>query len=534
MTEKTRTICVGRYLVDVPEHAEVSLSGEMIAGFTIDTVEESESAFHARMAAREAEIGARGADGKGDGDGGLVAAHDLNVPGAVGRSFIYGRSRGYLMAGDRRIDMESVSVEAHAHIGGVTFTLAAKGTEEASAREAAVLLARLRVRDEDEVPPMPGFCVWRGVFVEPLPEHTNEHIVFHLGLPGHPDMGLALSSIAGGDSDEGLLARVAAADAESSPDELLRVTKLRTGKRSIHGIDGEEVLERVRELNFTTGYGFMWEATGVPDDLLRPSLLLNMETGTNPRPGGKPVDSSLHEDAVMALWDSISSSIRLRKSDAPPPGDSPAPPPGPKLGALATAGETCPQSGWWKCREGGPGVDVQGGTVQWIRKGDRMPQALLLPRQTLWQKLRGLQPSIEPTQPTAWRLVDKRLRPRTPALVSLAPPGSVGSGTGLPGDAAQAVALGTSARTGDPCPASGWWRCNETNALDGTRWFPRGSALPAATFQVPVGVFGRSAGPEVIQRRSTWQLMRHAEAESVALPADGEPPTPPPGPSMLA
>jgi len=319
MTEKMRTICVGRYLVDVPEHAQVSLFGEMIAGFTIDTVEETEAAFHARMAARQAEINARGADGSG---GGLVAALDLNVPGAVGRSFIYGRSRGYLMAGDRRIDMESVSVEAHARIGGVTFTLAAKGTEEASAREAAALLARLRVRGEDDIPPAAGFCVWRGVFVEPLPEHTNEHIVFHLGLPGHPDVGLALSSIAGGDSDEGLLARVAATHAESSPDVLLRVTKLRAGKRSIHGIDGEEVLERVRELNFTTGYGFMWEAAGVPDDPLRPSLLLNMETGTNPSPGGEPVESSLHQDAVLALWDRISSSIRLRKPDSPPARDA--------------------------------------------------------------------------------------------------------------------------------------------------------------------------------------------------------------------
>jgi hypothetical protein len=163
-----------------------------------------------------------------------------------------------------------------------------------------------------------------------------------------------------------------------------------------------------------------------------------------------------------------------------------------------------------------------------------MPQALLLPRQTLWQKLRGLQPSIEPTQPTTWRLVDKRLRPRTPALVSLAPPGPVRTVPDLPVDVAQRAALGTSARTGDPCPASGWWRCEETNALDGTRWFPRGSALPAATFQVPVGVFGRSAGPEVIQRRSTWRLMRHAEAESVALLADGSPSALPPGPSTLA
>lgn len=537
MTEKMRTVCVGRYLVDVPEHAAVSLSGEMISGFAIDTVEETESAFRARMSAREREIKARGAEGPGDGEGGLVEARDLQVPGLTGRSFIYGRSRGYLMAGDRRIEMESVSVEAHAHMNGLTFSLAAKGTEEASAKEAEALLARLSVRGEDEIPAVPGFCIWRGIFVEPLPGHKNEHIVFHLGLPGHPDMGLALSSIAGGNTDDGLLARVAVTDAESGADELLRVTKLRSGKRSINGIEGEEVLERVRELNFTTGYGFMWEAPGVSEDPLQPNLLLNMETGTNPRPGGKPVDSSLHEDAVLALWDSISSSIRLRKTGSPPAVDPSAAPPGPKLGALATAGEICPESGWWKCREGGPGVDVQGGSVQWIRKGDRMPQALLLPRQTLWQKLRGLQPSVEPSQPTTWRLVDKRLRPRTPTLVALAPPGPVGVAGETQADPVQAVALGTNAKTGEVCPASGWWRCGETHALDGTRWFPRGSTLPAATFQVPVRMFGRSSGPEVIQRRSTWQLMRHAEAERVALladPAQEGQADAPPGPSSLA
>lgn len=532
MTEKMRTICVGRYLVDVPEHADVSLSGEMIAGFTIDTVEETEPAFHIRMSKREAEIKGRGTDGNRNGGGGLVEARDLQVPGLVGRAFIYGRSRGYLMAGDRRMDMESVSVEAHAHMGGLTFSLAAQGTDEASATEAEAVLARLRVRGEDEIPGSPGFCVWRGVFVEPLPEHKNEHIIFHLGLPGHPDMGLALSSIAGGTTDDGLLARVAVTDAESSPEELLRITKLRSGKRNINGIDGEEVLERVRELNFTTGYGFMWEALGISDDPLQPYLLLNMETGTNPRPGGKPVDSSLHEDAVLALWDNISSSIRLRTSGSAPSSDPLPEPPGPKLGAVATAGEMCPQSGWWKCREGGPGVDVQGGAVQWIRKGDRMPQALLLPRQTLWQKLRGLQPSIEPDQLTTWKLVDKRLRPRTPALVALAAPGPVTTVDDVPADAVQAVAPGASVRTGEICPASGWWRCGDTHALDGTRWFPRGSTLPAATLQVATGMFGRAARSEVIQRRSTWQLMRHAEAERVALADSGAPGQA--GPSPLA
>lgn len=538
MTEKMKTVCIGRFLIDIPAHAEITVSRERMAGFEIETIEEDDATFRKRVADREAAIDVRGREpGR---DGGLVEARDLRVPNMTGRVFIHGRSRGYVMEGDRRVDMESVSVEAHAHMNGLSVSLSATESTESRARTAEELLARLRVRGEDEIPAVPGFCIWRAVFADPLPVHKTEHIAMHIGFPEHPDVGLAFASFPGGNRNRGLLTRYGELDAEASPDEMLRVSKLRSGKRTINDLAGEEVLERVHELNFATTYGFVWETQGMPDDPQQPFLSLELHGGMSPRPGGKPVDASLHEDAVLALWDSISSSIRLRRSDPPPPADPAPEPPAPTLGALATAGEVCPQSGWWKCREGGPGVDVQGGAVQWIRKGDRMPQALLLPRQTLWQKLRGLQPSIEPSKPTTWRLVDKRLRPRTPTLVTLAPPGPVGVATEGGDYPVQAAVLGTSVRTGEVCPASGWWRCGETHALDGTRWFPRGSTLPAATFQVPVGMFGRSAGPEVIQRRSTWQLMRLAEAERVALLAgsvqEGQPePGPPPmGPSTLA
>lgn len=521
MTEKMKTVCVGRHLIDVPIQAELSLSQETVAGFDIDTVEESEAAFRARVTAREADISMRG--NATDGSGGMVEARDLRTPGLIGRTFIYGLNRGYLMKGDQRVDDEFVSIEVHAHIEGISSTLTTKYADEAEANLAEALLERLRVRGEDEVPSLSGFCVWHAVFIDPLPPRQAELVTLHLGLPGHPDMGLAFSSTPGGRSAEGLLERVAAADAEASPDELLRVTTLRSGKRDINRIAGEEVLEGVREFNFTTGYDFMWESRGVKDDPLQPYLLLNMDTGTNPRPGGRPVDSSLHEDAVLALWDRVSSSIRLRPAGPPAEPAEPSEPPSPKLGAVASAGEICPHSGWWKCREGGPGVDVQGGAVQWIGKGERMPQALLLPRQTLWQKLRGLQSSIEPTKPTSWKLVDQRLRPRTPALLALAQAGAPVFASG--GDAQTlgggVVPLGISVRTADVCPASGWWRCEEMHALDGARWFSRGCTMPAATFQLPGGMFARNAGPQVIQRRSTWRLMRHAEAQHAALVGDG-------------
>jgi hypothetical protein len=529
MTEKMKTVCVGRYLVDVPARAVISFSGLMLDGFEIATVEESETEFRERIAAREAEIKARPGDPATNTEGGIVDARDLRIPGLFGRTFVFGHSRGYLMEGDRRVFLESVSVETHAHLNGVSFSLSADSTAEDSAKDAEALIARIQLRGEDEIPAVPGFCISRAVFADPLPAHSGEHIVMHLGLPEHPDLAMNLASIAGARPGPGLLARVAETDATTSPDVLLRMTKLREGKRSVNGVDGEELLLRAREYNFTTTYGFNWEARGETDNPMLPFMSLELRTGINERPGGKPVDTSLHEDALLDLWNSIAASIRPRKGDLPPRSVPPSDPSGPKLGATANAGEVCPQSGWWRCAEGGPGLEVHGGQVQYIRQGDRMPQALLLPRQTLWQKLKRVQPSVETPRLTAWTLVDKRHRPRGPITVALAPALPPAPGAERIADGGRGASIGTFVRTGDPCPASGWWRCVEPNALDGTRWFAQGSLLPAATFQVPAGVFEKSSGPEVIQRRSGWQLMRYADAASLAQAAGSPPNTLPVG-----
>jgi hypothetical protein len=281
---------------------------------------------------------------------------------------------------------------------------------------------------------------------------------------------------------------------------------LREGARTINGLAGEELAAKVTEKSFTTSFTFDWESRGRHMDVQAPLLTLELQTGL-PRPGGKPVQSSLPEDVVSELWEQILPSIRLRAATATK--EPVAQPPSVKLGTVAMAGEMCPASGWWQCSEGGNGVGVLGGRRQFLRKGQRLPQALLLPQPKLWEKVRGLQPSYEAGAPTAWKLVDKRHAPR-----------GVGSGplaqAVVPADAnpgAGAAPLGTLARTGEPCPASGWWRCEDAQALDGTRWFANGSLMPAATFNMPAGWFGKSAaGPSVIQRRSSWQLVRHGAA----------------------
>jgi hypothetical protein len=313
MTERMKTVCIGRFLIDVPAQAETTVSRERIAGFDIETIEEDQASFRQRIEAREAAVGADGA--KSGGDGGVVEARDLRVPNMIGRVLVYGRSRGYVMEGDRRVAMESVSVEAHAHVNGLSFSLTATGSSEHRAKTAEELLARLHVRDDGDIPTVPGFCIPRAVFADPLPAHKTEHISMHVGFSGHPDVGVVFASLPGGERSRGLLSRYSQMDAEADPDELLRVSKLRSGDRTINGLAGEAVLERVRELNFATTYGFVWETQGVQDDPTRPFLSLELHGGLSTHPGGKPVDTSMHEDAVLDLWDRISSSIRYRHCD---------------------------------------------------------------------------------------------------------------------------------------------------------------------------------------------------------------------------
>jgi hypothetical protein len=312
LTGKTKTVCVGRYLVDVPVQAQISMSHERIAGFGIETFVENEAEFRARISAREAEIAKRGTDESGSNDSGMIEAYDLGIPGLAGRAFVFGRSRGYVMEGDRRVDMESVSVKVHTHMRDLSFSLTDESTREDSVMKAEALLARLQPFGDTEIPTAPGFCVARAFFAEPLPPHKSEHIAMHIGFLDHPDVMLSFASMPGGGSRHSLLTRFADMDRDASVDELVRVTKLRIGPRTINGISGEEVLERTREFNLASTYGFIWETAGVPDDLLHPFLTLELHGGVSPNSGGTPVDTTLHQDAVLTLWDRISTSIRLR------------------------------------------------------------------------------------------------------------------------------------------------------------------------------------------------------------------------------
>lgn len=524
MTDKMKTVCVGRFLIDMPEEAQVELRQGRIDGFDISAFDETDEAFHKRVADREAQL--RVIPDYLGGNKNLESTKDVTTDsGLVGKIFMHSRTvdegtQGNGLGGVERYRHEGISTEALVHGHGMSIDLffANRGLEWIE--DLPKLVNQLVMNPDNRIPDEPGFCMDRAYVRDPLGASQREQIMMFARLPNHPDVEFMFILSAGLKPEaHGVLERTDAADEGLSMAERMRITRLRSAPREIGGLAGEELAELVVEENEARVHSFWWEVNGTEDNVLVPHVVLRMSTGNG---NHKPVPSSLSDGAAIGLWDKVSSSIRLRT--AAPRSASRIDHSQVPIGTYASAGDLCPESGWWLCGDGGNGIGVLGGQRQYIKKGDPMPQALLLPPPTLWERMRGLQPSYESKSPTSWKLVDhrarKRLQPPLPLAKATAPAGAAVT-VGIPDGAdGTRVAIGSFSSTGVACPASGWWRCEESHALDGTRWFAQGSLLPPATFTVAPGIFGNSSGaPQAIQRRSAWRLMRLADA---AEPAPGE------------
>ena len=522
MTHKMKTICIGRFLVDMPEETRVSLANARIDGFNVSAFKETSEAFHKRLVEREAQV-----IGKPDrlgGNSNLESERRVHSgTGLMGKIFVHSRNvlEGTAAKGldTEYFRYENVALEGLVHADGISIDLFADEYDPGQTDNLARLISQLVPNADNPIPSEPGFCIDHAYFRDPLTPVQNETITMFADLPSHPDVAFMVILAAGRKPEKhGLIERKAASRSRMPLSERMHFRKLRAAPREIGGVPGEEVVESVTEVNDAAVHTFWWEVDGTESNVFIPHVVFKMTTGNS---SDGPVPSSLSDAAGLALWDAITSSIRIRpgedKTDAQP---KPAPT---ALGANASAGERCPQSGWWLCRDAGAGIAVLGGRQQYIDAGRTMPQALLLPRQTLWDRIRGLQPSFESTTRTSWTLADRRLRERqsVPCLpaASAAPAGaeSLRSNGDMPGE--HEAAVGTQACTGYPCPASGWWRCEQPDALDGPRWFARGSTLPPATFAAASSVFHRPGDDaESTQRHETWRLLRIAGA-----PQQGEP-----------
>jgi hypothetical protein len=336
MTEKMKTVCVGRMLIDLPEPAKVELYGARVHGFSIEAFPESTEAFSARVAAREAEIRAK-PDRLG-GNKNMESVREVKTDsGLVGKIFVHSRNvtegtEGYSQETLRHYRYEGVALEAYVHGDGISIDLSNDDYDPDRMENLPKLVAQLVANPRNSVPSEPGFCLDRAYVREPLKAEQRERIVMAAGLPSRPDIAIRFDTMAGTKPDsKGLLERNAASHARAPAIVNMLFTNLRAAPRTIGGLSGDELVERVVEENFAIIFGFQWEVNGTEDNVFMPDVNLMMATG---RSKDGPVPSSLSQPAALALWDKISSSVRVRPTA---PTVTIAAPISPPLGALSSA-----------------------------------------------------------------------------------------------------------------------------------------------------------------------------------------------------
>ncbi|WP_218509381.1 T6SS immunity protein Tli4 family protein [Variovorax sp. dw_308] len=399
---KTKTVCFGRFMIDIPEESEV-IWGK--ASIPLGVVVYSREFAMLNQFVSEQEAKLKGArrfprnenfnqfietiDGKVKNQKTIVGYQDFSGPNL--RIFSY-------------FPLETDLVEVSA---------LPLDTEKADTiLDINDLADRLRPRKESDLPGEPGTCIGHAYLPDsPIAENkpkSIEHIRLGFRSKQFPDVHLSIYTAGANshdpqsDSLERQLERTesqASLSGQSNPFSVLKV--LRRGPRQIHDwTTGYEFLTRTPDEKVSRAHQDFWlKFTGEPNDALRPYADIQLKTGVYQDAAGK-VNSSLTDEEAIALWDKLTSSIRVRPVSSTAKKTSDANPRRP-LGELAATGRTCPQTGIWQCDDDG---NIQNGRRRHFNAGEVMPGIVRAGEQSFLQKLKGEQATYRTG--TVWRLVD--------------------------------------------------------------------------------------------------------------------------------
>ncbi|MDR2093314.1 MAG: hypothetical protein LBP58_08395 [Azoarcus sp.] len=167
-----------------------------------------------------------------------------------------------------------------------------------------IILPALRYRPDYEIPKEPGFCFGSGFIAgEGTPGWAEEaDLAFH--LKDNPDVKISIGSMVYRRPEPSLI--------EKSKGDEKGIHWDKEGKRTVNGLDGEEVLLSGRVEDETgIGHGYVWETPGEPKNPLKPGIRLEILTGITPA-NVLNTASSLPTPQVRALYEAIVKTIRLR------------------------------------------------------------------------------------------------------------------------------------------------------------------------------------------------------------------------------
>jgi hypothetical protein len=314
---KTKIVCFGRYAVEVPQEAQLISGGTILlseiktipGGITEKNESIEEEIEKIRKNNRTSEI-------------------TYNGKGPVENSWQLQYYDGKFSKEDGDLFFKTYVIKGK-HIFILDGSIR-KGESIKSATENQLFRVNsLRLRDEEEVPNEPGYCIKHG-FMSDNKYESQEMADAGLYFPSLPDVTFSITSNKDAYGDYppaeydakvrgklSLLARIQEAKDQQGKNYPPR-TLLREGKRDVQHWHGEESLIRR-----TDGvHDFEWTLVGTPRDIAYPAVLeASLYTKVAHNMVGAAEAASLTDEEAIALWDKLLSGLKFRvKVPGAPPG----------------------------------------------------------------------------------------------------------------------------------------------------------------------------------------------------------------------
>ncbi|MEG2029222.1 MAG: T6SS immunity protein Tli4 family protein [Janthinobacterium sp.] len=314
---KTKIVCFGRYALEVPQEAQLISGGTTILS-EIKTIPGGITEKNERMAEEIEKIKKN--------DPASEITH--NGKGPIENSWQLQYYDGEFSKESGRLIFKTYITKG-SHIFILDGSTRKGETIANSIGNQMVRANNLRLRDENEVPNEPGYCVKNG-FMSDNKYDSQEMADAGLYFPSFPDVTFSITSNknAYGDyppaeydakvrGELSLLARIQQAKDQQGKNYPAR-TLLREGKRDVQHWHGEESLIRR-----TDGvHDFEWTLVGTPRDIAYPAVLeASMYTKVAHNMVGAAEAASLTDEEAIALWDRLLSGLKFRvKVPGAPPG----------------------------------------------------------------------------------------------------------------------------------------------------------------------------------------------------------------------
>ncbi|MGK5069365.1 T6SS immunity protein Tli4 family protein [Janthinobacterium sp. AD80] len=314
---KTKIVCFGRYALEVPQEAQLISGGTTILS-EIKTIPGGVTEKNKRIAEEIEKIKKNS----------QTSEITYNGKGPIENSWQLQYYDGEFSKEDGRLIFKTYAIKGN-HIFILDGSTRKGETIADSIGNQMVRTNNLRLRDENEVPKEPGYCVKNG-FMSDNKYDSQEMADAGLYFPSLPDVTFSITSNknAYGDyppaeyeakvrGELSLLARIQRAKDQQGKNYPPR-TLLREGKRDVQHWHGEESLIRR-----TDGvHDFEWTLVGTPRDIAYPAVLeASMYTKVAHNMVGAAEAASLTDEEAIALWDKLLSGLKFRvKVPGAPPG----------------------------------------------------------------------------------------------------------------------------------------------------------------------------------------------------------------------